>query len=258
MQKGTGKDERPSRSRSLLPRSRRVGMSRAAHPDARCAAPCGWLEGGRTSAGNIRRHGRIPPPQPSPVNGGGSFFPHARKGAPRAGERMRRPAQCACLLASLRTHRPACGERILNPFPCPRIAAFPRLRHSPSPLAFPPLPCEAGGGREGANRQRGMSGAAPGGRSPTPTLPRERGREFFPHAQEGFPTPALQAAYSPRWRCGLRWLENSAALSRRRSVPCQYLRWAGSSAKTTTLPFPTGTTCTKALPATCLRFSSDR
>ncbi len=49
--------------------------------------------------------------------------------------------------------------------------------------------------------------------------------------------------YSPRCRGVFRWLDCSSALSSRRSVPCQYLRCAGSSANSTTLPLPVGTTC---------------
>ena len=62
----------------------------------------------------------------------------------------------------------------------------------------------------------------------------------------------------PRAFAGFTRLPKKIALISSRSVPCQYLRCAGSSANNTTLPCPCGDTSSHALPATRARLRSDR
>lgn len=64
--------------------------------------------------------------------------------------------------------------------------------------------------------------------------------------------------FYPRGLVGLSRLPKNTAFNSSRSVPCQYLRCAGSSANSTTLPCPCGDTTSQALPATRLRLASDR
>src|SRR5690606_27734569 len=78
------------------------------------------------------------------------------------------------------------------------------------------------------------------------------GRE--PASGRHYRYPACQ----PRGLVGLSWLPKKIAFNSRRSVPCQYLRCAGSSANSTTLPCPCGDTTSHAAPATRLRLRSER
>ncbi len=62
----------------------------------------------------------------------------------------------------------------------------------------------------------------------------------------------------PRAFAGFTRFPKKIALISSRSVPCQYLRCAGSSANSTTLPCPCADTSSHALPATRVRLRSDR
>ncbi len=62
----------------------------------------------------------------------------------------------------------------------------------------------------------------------------------------------------PRALLGFTRFPKKIALISSRSVPCQYLRCAGSSANSTTLPCPCADTSSHALPATRVRLRSDR
>ncbi len=62
----------------------------------------------------------------------------------------------------------------------------------------------------------------------------------------------------PRALLGFTRFPKKIALISSRSVPCQYLRCAGSSANSTTLPCPCADTSNHALPATRVRLRSDR
>ncbi len=62
----------------------------------------------------------------------------------------------------------------------------------------------------------------------------------------------------PRALLGFTRFPKKIALINSRSVPCQYLRCAGSSANNTTLPCPCADTSSHALPATRARLRSDR
>ncbi len=62
----------------------------------------------------------------------------------------------------------------------------------------------------------------------------------------------------PRAFAGFTRFPKKIALISSRSVPCQYLRCAGSSANSTTLPCPCADTSSHALPATRVRLRSDK
>ncbi len=62
----------------------------------------------------------------------------------------------------------------------------------------------------------------------------------------------------PRALLGFTRFPKKIAFMSNRSVPCQYLRCAGSSANSTTLPCPCADTSSHALPATRARLRSER
>ncbi len=72
------------------------------------------------------------------------------------------------------------------------------------------------------------------------------------------PATTRRQTPQPRALLGFTRFPKKIALISSRSVPCQYLRCAGSSANSTTLPCPCADTSTHALPATRARLRSER
>ena len=102
---------------------------------------------------------------------------------------------------------------------------------------------------------RRTAGAMDGAYEPTGTYLRRvlRGPSVLPP-----PASTRRQSPQPRAFAGFTRFPKKIALISRRSVPCQYLRCAGSSANNTTLPCPCADTSSHALPATRARLRSDR
>jgi len=102
---------------------------------------------------------------------------------------------------------------------------------------------------------RRTAGAMDGAYEPTRTYLRRvlRGPSVLP-----IPASVRRVMPQPRALLGFTRFPKKIALISIRSVPCQYLRCAGSSANRITLPCPCADTSSHALPATRLRLRSDR
>ena len=102
---------------------------------------------------------------------------------------------------------------------------------------------------------RRTAGAMDGAYAPTRTYLRRvlRGPSVLPP-----PASTRRQTPQPRALLGFTRFPKKIALINSRSVPCQYLRCAGSSANSTTLPCPCADTSSHALPATRARLRSDR
>ncbi len=88
----------------------------------------------------------------------------------------------------------------------------------------------------------------------------ERGLRHVLAEAPCLPNPATTRRQTPQPRAllGFTRFPKKIALISNLSVPCQYLRCAGSSANSTTLPCPCAETSSHALPATLARLRSDR
>ncbi len=116
-----------------------------------------------------------------------------------------------------------------------------------------PRPQETVEGRPGGLRR--TVGAMDGAIEPPRTGLRRvlRSPPGLPQAHQ-----SRRAKPQPRALLGFTRFPKKIALISSRSVPCQYLRCAGSSANSTTLPCPCADTSSHALPATRARLRSER
>ncbi len=116
-----------------------------------------------------------------------------------------------------------------------------------------PRPQETVEGRPGGLRRTRRKPVLGGSMAPSMAPTVLRSPPGRPHTHQ-----SRRQTPQPRALLGFTRFPKKIALISNRSVPCQYLRCAGSSANSTTLPCPCADTSSHALPATRARLRSER